>query len=168
MKAKICTKCNKRYSSTAEFFRRNRTKKDGLDNWCKKCHNQYQIVYRQENKEKRRQYQERYYRQHKQEFLRRAQDYRVTHKEQRRLSSRKHLFKTRYNLTLGQHKQLYINQNGCCAICQNPIPYAKMHTDHNHATGKVRGLLCFFCNSRLAYIEDVEFVRKAKQYLRAY
>lgn len=83
-----------------------------------------------------------------------------------RINSRKHLFKKRYNLTFKQHEQMYTDQDGRCIICRNLLPYDKIHTDHNHKTGKVRGLLCRSCNYGLHFIEDKDFVKKAKKYLK--
>ena len=37
-------------------------------------------------------------------------------------------------------------QGGVCAICGNPPKTRRLHIDHDHKTGKVRGLLCFQCN----------------------
>ncbi len=78
---------------------------------------------------------------------------------------RERRIKRDYGLTLVQHKQMYIDQNGCCAICKIPIAYNKVQTDHDHATGKVRGLLCTRCNSFLAAIDDKEFLEPALEYL---
>lgn len=57
----------------------------------------------------------------------------------------------RYNLTLKQYKELFNIQNGCCAICnkhQSQLKH-KLHVDHNHKTGIIRGLICKGCNSTL-------------------
>jgi len=58
-------------------------------------------------------------------------------------------------------------QQGCCAICGKHYSECEklLHVDHNHKTGKVRKLLCYTCNIRLAVIENVEFVIKARKYL---
>ena len=39
-------------------------------------------------------------------------------------------------------------QKGCCAICgknQNLFKH-RLNLDHNHKTGQLRGLLCYYCN----------------------
>jgi len=42
-----------------------------------------------------------------------------------------------------------------CAICKMEfIEINKSHLDHDHNTGKIRGLLCFHCNTGLGYFKD--------------
>ena len=54
-------------------------------------------------------------------------------------------------------------QDGVCAICQT-APAA--HVDHDHETGKVRGMLCFRCNAALGQLgDDPLVVRRAARYL---
>lgn len=69
--------------------------------------------------------------------------------------------KHRYNLTKDQYNAMLLEQSGKCAICDT-IPKlnrkgentVKMHVDHCHKTGKVRGLLCGKCNSAIGLFED--------------
>ena len=41
---------------------------------------------------------------------------------------------------------LLASQGGGCAICGNPPRTRRLHVDHDHKTGRIRGLLCFTCN----------------------
>ena len=54
-----------------------------------------------------------------------------------------------------------------CAICGRPqTDFAKaLHRDHDHATGKPRGLLCFPCNKKLRHDVTAEWLRAAADYL---
>lgn len=64
-------------------------------------------------------------------------------------------------------------QNGVCAICNQKQRGAKGNSnklcvDHNHETGKVRGLLCSFCNRFLGFIETGDMkIEKYYEYLSA-
>lgn len=56
-------------------------------------------------------------------------------------------------------------QGGLCAICEGPLE--RPHVDHDHKTGKVRGILCFNCNAGLGKFQDkVEVMALAVEYLR--
>lgn len=55
-------------------------------------------------------------------------------------------------------------QNGACGICKKEKK--SLHVDHNHTTGKVRGLLCYNCNNGLGRFKDsIEFLYNAVKYL---
>lgn len=72
-----------------------------------------------------------------------------------------------YNMTADQYNKLNEQQHGLCAICENP-PRGKMKrlsVDHDHTTGKVRGLLCITCNRSLGWHENDEWSMKANKYL---
>lgn len=70
-----------------------------------------------------------------------------------------------YGLTLGQWNTMWSVQGGLCFICLKANP---LHTDHDHKTKVVRGLLCFRCNKyRIgrAHKEDAIYFRRAAVYL---
>jgi hypothetical protein len=58
-----------------------------------------------------------------------------------------------YGLTPNQIEVRIIEQNGQCAICKN-LFIKTPHVDHNHKTGKVRGLLCGQCNTGIGHLQD--------------
>jgi hypothetical protein len=71
--------------------------------------------------------------------------------------------------TRGERFEAYVKQNGCCVICGDPTPYKKLHADHDHRTGKSRGLLCPRCNLGLGqFRDDPKLLRRAAAYLRRY
>ena len=76
-----------------------------------------------------------------------------------------------YGLSNEQYLDLIKNQNGCCAICsthQSELK-RKLVVDHDHTTGKVRGLLCSFCNVAIGmFKESEENIMSAISYLRNY
>jgi hypothetical protein len=59
----------------------------------------------------------------------------------------------------------YKQQNGCCGCCKNKFT-RQPHLDHDHRTGKVRGLLCNNCNVALGHAMDsIERLEALKAYL---
>jgi|ERR1035441_296639 hypothetical protein len=73
----------------------------------------------------------------------------------------------KYNITVDQHRQMFISQNGKCAICHKRfIDKKDIRTDHNHITNQVRQLLCNGCNTGLGYFrENPQALRNAADYL---
>lgn len=53
-----------------------------------------------------------------------------------------------------EHDKMFADQGGCCAICFDPPNEHCLGVDHNHVTGKVRGLLCRTCNAGLGMFKD--------------
>lgn len=64
--------------------------------------------------------------------------------------------KNSYGLTAEAYRALWESHDGRCAICGNEPTGQKRHlsVDHDHDTGKVRGLLCNGCNSALGHLKD--------------
>ncbi|MEU6995955.1 endonuclease VII domain-containing protein [Streptomyces sp. NPDC046465] len=71
--------------------------------------------------------------------------------------------KRQYGMTEAEREELVASQKGLCVICLS-APAA--HVDHCHETGKVRGVLCFNCNSAIGKLgDDPDTVRRAAAYL---
>lgn len=70
---------------------------------------------------------------------------------------------------LGVSDELYRTmldaQDGHCALCPNEPRTRKLHTDHDHRTGEVRGLLCFRCNRSVPYWATSEWALNLFGYL---
>jgi len=73
-----------------------------------------------------------------------------------------------YGITNQDYEQMLENQGFCCAGCglhQN-ILEKKLHVDHDHVTGRVRGLLCGNCNRALGLVKDnLETLVRLHEYL---
>ena len=83
-----------------------------------------------------------------------AKKYRKTNPEASRNSIRNCLYKREYGITLEDYDLMLIEQEGKCAVCGSDDPKGKgrFHVDHDHDTGKVRGLLCHYCNIAEGYL----------------
>lgn len=111
---------------------RSRTSKDGLTAKCKACGQMY------------------------------AAEWRLAHPEYKRLQRIKDVNrdgrrKREYGLTPEQYQALLVAQNHVCAICKDPEALPLV-IDHDHATGRVRGLLCNPHNWMLGHARDSKVV----------
>ena len=80
---------------------------------------------------------------------------------------RKQSLKVRYNLTEEQVIEMHNKQEGLCAICGSTISKCNQHIDHDHKTGKIRGLLCSRCNHAIGYFNDnPEYMEAGAKYIR--
>lgn len=77
-----------------------------------------------------------------------------------RKRAKHHSWMKHYGISPEEYWELYDKQNGVCAICGNPETRthkgveAHLCVDHDHVTGKVRGLLCGPCNTGLGQFRD--------------
>lgn len=71
----------------------------------------------------------------------------------------------RYGLTMSAYDAMLASQENACAICRAVFTKTP-HVDHCHATGVVRGLLCFNCNRAIGHFQDdVQIMQRAIRYL---
>jgi Recombination endonuclease VII len=94
------------------------------------------------------------------------------------MSIRKWKLQASYGISLGEYDALYRKQSGCCAICgirKEPWQpgggvkgrYRFLAVDHDHTTGRVRGLLCFGCNLAIGHFrDDPRLMLAAAAYMR--
>lgn len=77
--------------------------------------------------------------------------------------SRHYKLKQKYGIGAAEVASLVESQGGRCAVCKhNPA----VQVDHDHKTGRVRGILCDGCNGGIgAFGEDLELLERAAQYL---
>jgi hypothetical protein len=122
-----------------------------------KNHSEQIKEYSDNHKEERKQY----YIDNKEE----KKEYYINNKE----NVRNRVLKRLYNITQEQYNELFNKQNGCCAICKKhqSILKEKLNVDHNHLTGKIRGLLCTKCNRSLGnFNDDANILDNASNYLK--
>lgn len=78
-----------------------------------------------------------------------------------------------FGISLDEYNQMLSAQNGVCAICKQPETHKRndkvkaLAVDHDHGTGKIRGLLCADCNTGIGKLKDsVNVLQSAIDYLR--
>jgi hypothetical protein len=115
------------------------------------------------------------------EFIQNRPDKRYCSKGCKKKESFKRGLKTSYGrmrhwkrwgitITFEQYNTLLKEQNFKCKICGLPQSNFKQRlcVDHDHNTGKIRGLLCHKCNRALGFFKDnTEFLQKALEYLQS-
>lgn len=77
-----------------------------------------------------------------------------------------------YGITVDDYETMLEQQNGGCAVCGGTIAnrgknsMSRLHVDHDHDTGRVRGLLCHPCNTGIAkFRDDPALLRSAADYI---
>jgi hypothetical protein len=77
-----------------------------------------------------------------------------------------------FGISLADYLELFAHQRGVCAICRQPErskragKLKQLAVDHDHETGRVRGLLCSNCNPMIGYAKDnADTLRAAAIYL---
>lgn len=166
---KRCSRCD--LPKEIGEFRKRPENKDGYGNMCSDCRNTRRRTQYQQEKEKIRAQQAAWYRRnktkvaidnqiyredptHKARMRQQQAEWRRTHKEHIRLQERRRRLE-RYGLTPDGFDQLLAAQNGMCAICNTTrLGSRNLCIDHNHKTGKIRGLLCVACNMAIGYMKD--------------
>jgi hypothetical protein len=74
-----------------------------------------------------------------------------------------------YGIGADEYARLLTSQGGVCGICRQPaLVNSRLHIDHDHQTGRVRGLLCHNCNRGLGIMGDtLDRMRAAVTYLES-
>lgn len=137
---KICTSCaQKKFNFD---FKKEKRSPTGYASLCKECHSKKQGLRYKENKP---------------EYV----------AKERRIKTL-----AAYGLTLEDYDRMLKEQEYKCCVCGIEEKYAtkqRFHVDHDHETGKVRGLLCGHCNKGLGLFRDSSsFLKNAAKYLEKF
>lgn len=98
-----------------------------------------------------------------------ADELRRAERESRRRLVKDRTLRRLYGITLEQYERMLTAQDGVCAICHMPETTKfgqHLAVDHDHATGKIRALLCMRCNTTLGVLRDnPELAERLLEYL---
>lgn len=147
MNTKICTKC-KEIKDLSEFDKRSRSK-DGLKSRCKTCSRKDHYLWQKSNPNNK-------YKSKRNHELKNPD------------KTRDKKLRQKYGLTSKEYDDILNKQNESCAICKRHKSEFKkaLHTDHNHSSGEIRGILCQKCNRGLGYFNDnPELLKAAIDYI---
>jgi hypothetical protein len=139
---------------------------------------EYQKKYnknRFENKEKRHEYGKKSYAKNRARIMKYRKKYRKEHRDElrkRRIErgdtqrEKKNKLMKAYSISMSQYSEILNAQNGVCAICGKGPSGRSLSVDHDHQTGKIRGLLCTTCNAGIGLLcDDYKLLVKAADYL---
>ena len=159
--SKECSKC----LITLELnkYSKDNSKKDGFHTVCKSCQKQTKSLRLDKAKEVRKIH----YNLNK-ETSSNYHKVKNANPEVKYKLKEKHLLKT-YDLSLKDLETLKVTQKFKCAICkkhEDDCSRKTLFVDHNHDTGKIRGLLCSQCNSAIGLLyDDISILKSAILYL---
>jgi len=75
--------------------------------------------------------------------------------------------KSGIDITYEEYKKRYDRLEGCCEICKEE--FDALCVDHNHSTGKIRGLICTPCNLAIDHLkESPDIMNNAIDYIKFY
>jgi len=123
----------------------------------KEYQREYMRRYRADNRksinERGREYSKRYYEAHKSACNRASLDAR---------------FRRKFGLTIAERDALIQAQDGTCPLCGRVFTrFDRACVDHDHATGRMRGIICSSCNKALGLFKDsIPALTRAIAYLQ--
>ncbi len=126
--------------------------------------------WRLNNKDKINASKRKYYARNKKRLALRMREYNKKNRMARRCVE----LKSKYGITDFDYIIMYQKQSGMCGICGIPKSlrnvngerHGILHIDHCHKTNKVRGLLCYRCNTLIGYaLEKINILESAIAYI---
>lgn len=162
---KMCPKCGE--TKPLEAFARNPNGKYGRHAHCSACQKTFykEWAQRPEVKARRAELSRARYAADPERHRQAVRAFRRRNPESIRKTARKNHLRFYYGLTVDDYERMLEGQDGVCAICTGPSGRMRFHVDHNHTTGRVRGLLCSRCNSGLTLLENDQLLAAASRYL---
>ena len=81
--------------------------------------------------------------------------WRLSHRTESQLYHRNRGLIRTFGITLDEYNEVFLNQGKVCAGCRGTNKNLKnLAVDHDHSTGKIRGLLCDTCNRAVGCVKD--------------
>jgi hypothetical protein len=159
---KRCNKCHE-LKPLDEFYRL-ATMRDGHRNDCKACNLAAKAARYRANPDSARERTRRWQLENPERYAEKQASYRRS--GAKKVADRRSHLKRKYGLSLEQYEAILAQQGGGCGICgRPPSGRISLHVDHDHRSGRIRGLLCFVCNSSLGEFDDPDLLQAALRYV---
>jgi len=153
---KICSRCKTEKDESK--YSRNSRLKSGRSVWCKTCHRDYEY--------------ERYHNdpEHRKSLIAKKVLYiqnRIKVDKVFHESIKAGHRRSKYGVTGPEYARMSAEQENKCYLCYRDCSSGReLAVDHDHTTGKVRGLLCGTCNLTIGRMnEDTALLRRMADYL---
>jgi RecJ-like exonuclease len=175
---KRCYKCEayKHFNS----FGRCKVGKFKRQSHCKKCADKMKKKHKKDNIERYRELDRIRYNRDKSKRLKYSNKYNKLNKKTKeelrniyakrgKQTTRNWNLKRKYKINVNEYNKMLEQQNFSCLICKKHESEFKkvLSIDHDHKTGKIRGLLCQFCNTGLGFFRDnINLLESAIGYLK--
>jgi Recombination endonuclease VII len=149
-----CYMCKKERG--VECFDNNKNSPTGKSKRCKECAKDYNAKRYLKNREP---------------FLKKSKEHYKKATHLYKIRARKAAMKLKYGLTVDQANEMIARAKNSCEICgiSQDMLTKRLSIDHNHITGKVRGVLCYSCNhaiGRLKSDNGLELLQSAIEYIK--
>lgn|SRR5574343_135398 len=152
---KFCPKCGKKKPESDFYTDKSRLALNKLSGHCKDCKREQARFYASKNRV---------------EII----EYHREHYRKNRAKYRDRFLKSKYGITENDFLLMLKRQRGRCAICKRHHKKCArgrclgvaLHVDHDHATGRIRGLLCHHCNHRLDMFTSEKLLLRTLQYIK--
>lgn len=138
-----------------EYYRDPRYRKGRIYH-CKSCRYAKSNEWRRNNPDRSREYQRKYRRKDPERTKQIRKAWMAKNRDRQLMLRRSRRLTRLYGLSIKKYEALVEKCGGVCQICGDEPRgrFKKLHVDHDHKTGKFRGLLCVGCNRAIGYLSD--------------
>ena len=159
---KTCNKCKQ--NLPLDKFSKDKTRVDGLAKQCKQCKAKTDKQWLEKNPDY---VQTKNTPEYNKQWLEKNPTYMQQYRDSNKKTfeeSKEYRLQRKFGIGLEEYDTMLTEQEHKCIICQQQM--VTPHVDHDHNTGKVRGLLCMHCNTALGkFKDDVDTLQRAIDYL---
>lgn len=167
---RVCSTCNEQKQENM-FYKHISIKPDGIRKQCNECRNKYRRKAHKKMPNIKRKQALNWASANRIRINERAREYRLNNREK----FKGYTLKRDFNITLIEYNLLLENQKGLCKLCDKPETskhqsgaLKSLAIDHCHKTMKIRGLLCWKCNTGIGkLLDDPLLLRKAADYIES-